>query len=153
MNEVLRCHIFGSSCCADRSRHTVTLSCSTSAQRICCDCLCVCAGQLQPWHHLVGDGLISELAASSDALAPSHPDNGTSPHPDAHFAALLRQSAFLHGRTALRTAECATHATTRPRFFNLLPPVRPAAAVLTAATRKNSKVRGRDGGLFLHDRV
>lgn len=29
---------------------------------------------------------------------------------------------------------------TRPRFFNILPPVRPAAVVLVAATRKNSKV-------------
>lgn len=98
-------------------------------------------GQLQPWHHLVGHGLISEIAASSEDLAKTHPDNGTSPHPDAHFAALTRQSAFLHGRTSLRTTECATYATMRPRLFNILPPVRPAAVVLAAATRKNSKVQ------------
>lgn len=95
---------------------------------------------MEPWHHLVGDGLVRELAASSEALADELGGNGTSPHPDAHFAALSIQSAFLHGHTPMRSGECAAYATARPRLFNLLPPVRPASVVITAATRKNSKV-------------
>lgn len=101
----------------------------------------VIAGQLRPWHHLVGDGLTAEFAASSEALAGVQRDNGSSPHPDAHFAALSMQSAFLHGRTPMRSVECATYATAQPRYFRLLS-VRPAAVVITSATRKNSKVRG-----------
>eukprot|EP00892_Ulva_mutabilis_P011458 jgi/Ulvmu1/8685/UM047_0025.1 len=99
----------------------------------------IASGQMRPWEHLVGGGLTAEFAATSEALAHSHSDNGTSPHPDAHFAALAMQASFLYGRAPMRTTECAAYTTTQPRFFKLLPPKRPPAVTITAATRKNSK--------------